>query len=122
MDKDGSKEGSPTSVLVLGIIVFLLLVTLTVLEGVYNCFKPLPPPPAGTAIASEPSAQTENAAGNDPLCFSSSLPSPYELLNLPVHLPFVFFCLVFLFVMWSLSMSLFPSRSWFLVFGLCLWS
>ena len=50
MDKDGSKEGSPTSVLVLGIIVFLLLLTLTVLEGVYNCFKPLPPPPAGTAI------------------------------------------------------------------------
>lgn len=47
MDKDGSKEGSPTGILVLGVIVFLLIVTTAALEGVYNCTQPQPPPPPG---------------------------------------------------------------------------
>ena len=51
MDKDGSTEGSSTGILVLGIIVFLLLLAMIALEGMYNCSQPPPPlPPGGTPI------------------------------------------------------------------------
>jgi hypothetical protein len=45
MDKDGSTEGSPTGILVLSILVFLMLLAMVALEGVYNCSQPPPAPP-----------------------------------------------------------------------------
>lgn len=52
MDRDGSNENSPTGILVLGIIVFLLLLAMIALEGMYNCSQPPAPPlpPGGTPI------------------------------------------------------------------------